>query len=135
MRYKLIVTISCACMLNACHAQTETSTDIHHLNGVYPSHIASVYPIDAKTEFYIDDAGLQQGKYYFFEHQKMKLEGVLEHFEVVDAHTVVANWRDAYGTGKLKMKFSPDFSSFEGKWLPDEFRFEDQTQWNMLGVR
>lgn len=135
MLSKQIPTILCALIISACDAQTETRLDIHHLSGVYPSHIASVYPIDAKTEFFIDEVGKQKGKYYFFEHQQLKLEGVLEKFEVIDAHTVIANWRDAYGTGKLKMKFAPDFSSFEGKWLPDQFRYEDQTQWNMLGVR
>jgi hypothetical protein len=122
-------------LVTACTVKPESSGDIHRLTGEYPSQIVSVYPTEAKTEFYIDANGTQAGKYYIFEHQKLKLEGKLENFKVLDAHTVIANWRDKYGTGQLKMKFAPDFSSFEGKWLPDQFRFEDETQWNMLGIK
>lgn len=126
---------SCALLVTACAAKPERSGDIHHLTGTYPSQIVSVYPTEAKTEFYLNKDGTQAGKYYIFEHQQLKLEGQLEQFEVLDQQTIMASWRDKYGTGKLKMKFSPDFSSFEGKWLPDQFRFEDETQWNMLGIR
>jgi len=132
---RTLIIASYVLLSTACVAKTERSGDIHQLNGIYPSQIVSVYPTEAKTEFYIDVHGAQAGKYYIFEHQKLKLEGKLEQFKVLDQHTVMANWHDKYGTGKLKMKFSPDFSSFEGKWLPDQFRFEDETQWNMLGIR
>lgn len=122
-------------LISACTAKQERSGDIHQLTGIYPSQIVSIYPTNAKTEFFIDAKGAQAGKYYIFEHQQLKLEGRLEQFKVIDAHTVMASWHDKYGTGKLKMKFSPDFASFKGKWLPDQFRFEDETQWNMLGIR
>lgn len=126
---------SCILLLPACALKQERSGDIHHLTGIYPSHIISIYPTEAKTEFYLDNKGVQVGKYYIFEHQHLKLEGKLADFKVLDHQTVIASWQDKYGTGKLKMKFSPDFSSFEGKWLPDQFRFEDETQWNMVGIR
>ncbi len=132
---KTLLVCSYVLLTSACTAKTHKSGDIHHLTGTYPSHIVSIYPTEAKTEFFIDANGLQAGKYSIFEHQKLKLEGKLEDFKVIDSHTVIASWYDKYGTGKLKMKFSPDFSSFEAKWLPDQFRFEDETQWNMVGIR
>lgn len=132
---KTLLVCSYVLLTAACTDKTQKSTDIHHLTGTYPSHIVSIYPTEAKTEFYIDENGLQAGKYSIFEHQQLKLEGTLADFRVVDTHTVIASWRDQYGTGKLKMRFAPDFSSFEGKWLPDQFRFKDETQWNMVGIR
>jgi len=131
----ILLILNCALLISACTAKAERSGDIHKLTGTYPSQIVSVYPTEAETEFYIDDNGQQAGRYYIYEHQKLKLEGELVNFKVLDDHTVMASWEDRYGTGHLKMKFSADFSSFEGKWLPDQFRFEDETQWNMLGVR
>ncbi|MGJ8619252.1 MAG: hypothetical protein ACSHWN_02880 [Methylophilaceae bacterium] len=132
---KTLLVCSYVLLATACTAKTQKLNNIHYLTGAYPSHIVSIYPTEAKTEFFIDANGAQAGKYSIFEHQQLKLEGKLEDFKVLDAHTVIASWRDQYGTGKLKMKFSPDFSSFEGKWLPDQFRFEDETQWNMVGIK
>lgn len=132
---KTLLVCSYLLLVSACAAKQERSGDIHKLTGIYPSQIVSIHSTKAKTEFYIDANGVQAGKYYIFEHQKLKLEGRLAQFKVLDQHTVMASWYDKYGSGKLKMRFSPDFSSFKGKWLPDQFRFEDETQWNMLGIR
>lgn len=132
---RTLLVCSYVLLVTACTVKKDVPGDIHHITGTYPSQIVSIYPTEAKAEFYIDANGEQAGKYYIFEHQQLKLEGILEQFKVLDEHTVMASWHDKYGTGKLKMKFSPDFSSFEGKWLPDQFRFEDETQWNMLGIR
>lgn len=132
---RTLLVCSYVLLASACVAKQERSGDIHHLTGSYPSQIISIYPTEAKAEFFIDADGKQAGKYYIFEENKLKLTGELNQFTVLDQHTVMASWRDQYGTGQLKMKFSPDFSSFEGKWLPDQFRFEDDTQWNMLGIR
>ncbi len=132
---RTLLVCSYVLLASACAAKQERTGDIHHLIGSYPSQIISIYPTEAKAEFFIDANGNQAGKYFIFEQNRVKLAGELNQFIVLDQHTVMASWRDQYGTGQLKMRFSPDFSSFEGKWLPDQFRFEDDTQWNMLGTR
>lgn len=67
------------------------------------------------TSFFKNESGVIVGKYTMFEDNRKEL-GVLSNLRSEGDYTIVADWKDKYGSGILRMLFSSDYKVFHGFW-------------------
>jgi hypothetical protein len=70
------------------------------------------YPV--RTTFYKDKNGKLTGEYIFNEEDK-EIFGTLSNARMESDYTVF-KWKDRYGEGTLKIKFSDNLEKFQGYW-------------------
>jgi|ETNmetMinimDraft_30_1059905.scaffolds.fasta_scaffold127439_1 hypothetical protein len=74
----------------------------------------------AKTTFKLDEGELSGT--YELTVDGNSIDGDLQEFTVTGKRSLKCRWIDyTQRMGNLNMTFSPDFSSFEGNWDPDDF--------------
>jgi hypothetical protein len=85
------------------------------------------YPI--RTTFYRDKTGNINGEYIFNDKGK-EIYGTFSEPRFENGHNIFT-WRDVYGKGTLKLKFSNDLSSFQGLWAAENDKPSDPGfNWN-----
>ncbi len=96
--------------------QTEAAQNPPTLTGSYQGRVYSGNDLDpVLTTFYRDEAGQLVGSYAMGEENGLAL-GELSHFRREGDFTWVADWKDKYGTGVLRMLFSSNQKVFHGFW-------------------
>lgn len=74
--------------------------------------------ITATTTFVVNDQGALIGSYELIERDDF-IPGTLNQCRGLKVGIVQCIWSDRYGTGKLTVTFSEDFSRFDGYWTPE----------------
>lgn len=92
---------------------------LHNLAGVYTGTVNSAgITIPMITEFFVGKDGHVFGAYKMTEASGI-VEGELYEFRAEDSHTLTATWKDKYGSGLLRMRFTNNGREFKGLWGPD----------------
>ena len=103
-------------------------TLVHPILGAYQGKVFNGDDMDPIiTSFYQDDSGKLVGRYAMGEENGLEL-GELSNIRIEKHDLVLADWRDKYGTGMVRMLFSADYQSFNGFW--GEVEAESILPWN-----
>lgn len=114
MRHALIAL--CLVFLAGCASFCATSPAPQQLTGIYTGEVNSGgtnTPI--VTELFVGPDGHLSGKYTMQE-STGPAEGQLYDIRREGPYTLLAAWKDKYGTGALRMLFSANGASFRGFW-------------------
>ncbi len=100
---------------------------LQEISGVYEGKVySSGSTVRIVTTFVVDRDGAVHGKYNFFEGGK-KIPGKLYQCEANIMGEIACKWKDKYGIGHLKVKFSKELIQFhglygsKGKTLPGDY--------------
>ena len=67
------------------------------------------------TKFTLDERGSLVGEYKVKESDRV-IDGELKDCRTAEMREVECTWQDPFGSGTLRLEFSPDFERFDGIW-------------------
>lgn len=96
----------------------------NQVSGSYYGYVDNRGKLDrVVTTLYLDNKGKLKGTYVMGEDEELAL-GELYEFKSEQRYTAEFTWKDKYGTGRLRIEFSPDLLSFSGNWGRDVYLHE-----------
>lgn len=101
---------------------------VHPILGAYQGKVFNGDDMDPViTSFYQDESGKLVGQYAMGEENGLEI-GELFNIRIEKHDLVLADWRDKYGAGVVRLLFSADYQSFNGFW--GEVEAETLLPWN-----
>lgn len=98
----------------------EERADYPSIAGTYVGSVFNGDDMDpVLTTFFLDGSGQIAGKYAIGEEAALEV-GELSNFRTEGNYTFVADWKDRYGTGVLRVLFSSNYRVFYGLWGASE---------------
>lgn len=108
--FLLLVYLACA--------MAADNGDFSRIEGIYQGEVFNGGNLDPMTTtFSLGKNGRLLG-HYLVEDEAGLMEGTMSNARLEGPYRFSMEWTDKYGEGYLEIRFSPDFSSFEGFWSP-----------------
>ena len=107
-------------MLFAAWATTTPALALSSPDGRYCGLLLSGgFMVPATTQLATGKNGKVTGTYEFTQRGRTESGSLTEIAAGARKMTRILRWRDRFGSGRLVVTFTPDFTSFEGRWGPE----------------